>query len=1033
MGVTRFQSQVDVGSSGGQDVDKLAASFEKLAGSIEGATAKGDKLAQHPGFDDFARKVKAGIQDPLGAAGDAMEALMQGMGPMGTAVSAGVGIFTAFGAATFEAAKSLGEYGTQIHNISLRTGLTTKEVGQFSFAAAAAGQDVGVFESAMRKLSQGLDENSEEGKKARSGLADLGVSAFDSSGKLRPMSDIFIQISEGLNKIEEPAKRNVEALKIFGRAGIELIPTILGLSENIERARELGLGPSDAEIARWEEYHKQIAEAEARWDSFARKLKEPLAAIFSISLHGLLGDDSDITGPALKALTGQVGKILPEEAVRRLDLLAASADVSKEQYDKILDQINKAADKNLFGNKPLVLSGGDFAGFAPGLKLDTSKLGRPALLDTSALYRPITSALDPMGGEHADLAAAKKELTDLQGKLRTKQELKAPYQELLAAADDVQRQKALVAGIEAQEKATKALEAAKERVAELDKHTAEYVLKATDADNSPIGKYNAERGKLLMEELDALRKVGTNEDLRARIRDDYDAMFAALTAEFHRKFEEYLDKEIKEADAYAAVGQALLLKKAEKASKDFTEDNQLILNRYVRPEPPGYKSPERQLRDAQDNERRGIGIYSGQAGLANVSEIGQITVMAELRKGYADDELKAALRIAEQHGNEAAKQDALDQKQQKYLDAEIEKQQALIQLALRQKQEFQSLVVGGVEALIHGQGTSFLKQTGTGIFDKVLSNAAGMVWKDFEKFIPHAGDPNSTTGKLLQGTMFGADPLKFATDLNTKATDANTAALTEWLRVQETSSAGGGSFGRLPGIFTKSGSGIPDVSSSISYGGGGYSETDPSTYGLPTDGSPGDYGGEYSGASAGKYDSVIGGVGISKAGGSNVGRYGMYAGALLAGGFGAYSGFKAGGAQGALTGVGSITGAAAVLDPEPISKAILMGIAMGSGLVSLVLGDPKQNRDLAESKALENARYTAPTAANYTRDRYGRSYDSDTAGNIRPIQVTFNVQALDAKSLVDRSGDIAAALTVALEAKSSPRLSMALRNVTFQR
>src|ERR1051326_6962418 len=99
MGVTRFQSQVDVGSSGGADVDKLASSFEKLAGAIEGASGKSDKLAEHPGFEAFAEKVRSGIENPMQAAGAAAEGALKALGPMGTAVSAGVGIFTAFGAA----------------------------------------------------------------------------------------------------------------------------------------------------------------------------------------------------------------------------------------------------------------------------------------------------------------------------------------------------------------------------------------------------------------------------------------------------------------------------------------------------------------------------------------------------------------------------------------------------------------------------------------------------------------------------------------------------------------------------------------------------------------------------------------------------------------------------------------------------------------------------------------------------------------------------------------------------------------------
>ena len=200
MPVTNFQSVISTQSVGTADVDKLAASFDKMSASIDGATQKANKVNDHPGFAAFAEKVKQGIEDPLAAIGGAAESMLTALGPVGAGVAAVGATFAAAGLAAFQAAKSLGDYGTQIQNVALRTGLSSKEVEQFSFAAKLAGQDVSVFESAMRKLSQGLDDNSAEGAKARKGLGDLGVVSRDATGALRPMSDIFIQISHGIGR-----------------------------------------------------------------------------------------------------------------------------------------------------------------------------------------------------------------------------------------------------------------------------------------------------------------------------------------------------------------------------------------------------------------------------------------------------------------------------------------------------------------------------------------------------------------------------------------------------------------------------------------------------------------------------------------------------------------------------------------------------------------------------------------------------------------------------------------------------------------
>ena len=108
---------------------------------------------------------------------------------------------------------------------------------------------------------------------------------------------------------------------------------------------------------------------------------------------------------------------------------------------------------------------------------------------------------------------------------------------------------------------------------------------------------------------------------------------------------------------------------------------------------------------------------------------------------------------------------------EKRYQASIERENELLQIGLRQKQEFQNLAVGGLDALISGNGRGFLKSTGMNLVNQVAGNAAGMVWSEVSKIIPRSGS------KLLEGTLFAADPLKTATDMNTAATMENTRAL----------------------------------------------------------------------------------------------------------------------------------------------------------------------------------------------------------------------------------------------------------------
>jgi hypothetical protein len=270
---------------GGDSVDKLAQSIGRLSTTFEQAGAKAKE--QTSSFDSFAASVKQGISDPLGAAGNVAESFLKTLGPVGVGLGVAGAGFAAFGASAIASMKSLGELGTQIENISIRTGLSTKEVGQFSFAAKAAGSDIGAFETAMRTLSKGLSDNSEDGKKARQALADMGITARDSSGQLRPMSEIFLEISKGLSGMTDVANRNTAGIALMGRSWLELAPVMMSLNENVQRAKELGLGVDEDSIQQWKKYHEQMTEVDFLWQKLKREFEQPLAAVLSVTLKWL--------------------------------------------------------------------------------------------------------------------------------------------------------------------------------------------------------------------------------------------------------------------------------------------------------------------------------------------------------------------------------------------------------------------------------------------------------------------------------------------------------------------------------------------------------------------------------------------------------------------------------------------------------------------------------------------------------------------------------------------------------------------------
>ena len=255
-------------------VDRVTASYAKMIAEYEKANKGGG------GISSIAGNAQGMITAPL----DTVKGLISGAGPAGMAIA---GIAAALGAAEaagLAATRSLADYGVEIRDVQLRTGLAAKEVGQFSFAAKAVGQDVSIFERTMRGLTTAVEDQTEAGEKARKALQKLGVAPRDAAGEIRPTAELLQDISKGLNEIPNAIERNKAGMDIFKKAWVEMAPAMLELNKNVERAKELGLGPSENDVARWLKYKEQLTEADAIWSRMERKLKEGLAGTIWIDI-----------------------------------------------------------------------------------------------------------------------------------------------------------------------------------------------------------------------------------------------------------------------------------------------------------------------------------------------------------------------------------------------------------------------------------------------------------------------------------------------------------------------------------------------------------------------------------------------------------------------------------------------------------------------------------------------------------------------------------------------------------------------------
>ena len=171
-----------------------------------------------------------------------------GVGLMG----AGAAILAPLGLAVREYAKT----GSELKEMSERTGIAVETLSELKYAASQTGASMEDLEKGIRMSQKVL--GSSLGAKA---LAGLGIDA----AKLKALSpeEQFIALAEHISKIPDQADRASAAMKLFGRGGASLLPMLNqgreGIAKLREEARRLGLVMSDADATAAHEFDNSLS------------------------------------------------------------------------------------------------------------------------------------------------------------------------------------------------------------------------------------------------------------------------------------------------------------------------------------------------------------------------------------------------------------------------------------------------------------------------------------------------------------------------------------------------------------------------------------------------------------------------------------------------------------------------------------------------------------------------------------------------------------------------------------------------------
>ena len=125
-----------------------------------------------------------------------------------------------------------------LNTLSKQTGVSTKELQKWSYAADLVDVSTETITGAMKKMKKNLDSN--EGS-----FAELGVQTRYSSGQLKDSTEIFYDTIEALSRVQNETQRDILAMDIFGKSADDLAGIIddggAALKAYGEEAEALGL------------------------------------------------------------------------------------------------------------------------------------------------------------------------------------------------------------------------------------------------------------------------------------------------------------------------------------------------------------------------------------------------------------------------------------------------------------------------------------------------------------------------------------------------------------------------------------------------------------------------------------------------------------------------------------------------------------------------------------------------------------------------------------------------------------------------
>lgn len=185
----------------------------------------------------------------------------------------------------FELAEAAAQTGDRVAKTGVQIGLTAEELQRLEFAAERSGVEVDGVRDVLKDLSKNLSDAGNGNKTLAATFGKLGVNVRNSDGQLKTAQQVLLEVADGLQNVNDPARRAQLSMQLMGEQGLKMAPLLQGGSAGIkaltDRADELGFVMSNEAAAASEAFLDQLTDM--------RRAVSGLTGGLGISLFPALG------------------------------------------------------------------------------------------------------------------------------------------------------------------------------------------------------------------------------------------------------------------------------------------------------------------------------------------------------------------------------------------------------------------------------------------------------------------------------------------------------------------------------------------------------------------------------------------------------------------------------------------------------------------------------------------------------------------------------------------------------------------------